>query len=107
MASTFRCQSISTYHSPGEHFFVGDEFLRDHILQVPLEAMAIEAFANCLSFGDVADVHVLEFLTEIIVEPFVVVQPNFRQSGRIQAVRVAAALQTNFLNIMYNNSSKF
>lgn len=39
---------IPTYHSPGVHIFVRDEFLWVHVVEVPLEVFTLEVFTQGL-----------------------------------------------------------
>lgn len=82
----------NAYHSEGKNILIWNEFLRIDILQKPLERMTLEALAKCLPLWNVANVFALQIPPVIVVEPLVVVQPDFGQPSGVDAVHIFATL---------------
>ena len=73
------------------HILVGNELLGIDVVQVPLEAGAVESLAQRDALGDVAMIGALELATMHVVQPLVVVHPDLGETHAIVAVDVQFA----------------
>ncbi len=76
-----------------DHVLVVDEHLRVNVVQIPLEALAVELFAECDALADVSEIVFRSRILAVCVEEaFVVVEPDFGQSLVVATHDISAML---------------
>ena len=83
-----------------EHVLVIDEHFRIDVVQVPLEAGAVEAFAERDSLANVAKVVLVQHAVAVsVVEAFVLVEPDLGEAFVVAAHDVATMLAGHVVRV--------